>query len=69
MLQHVGAARAKCAVITLDTPGANYRSVWAMNKNFPGAKIFVRAHDVEHGLNLEQAGATAGEHPLLLSMH
>lgn len=64
VLQHVGAARAKCAVITLDTPGANYRSVWAMNKNFPGAKIFVRAHDVEHGLNLEQAGATAGQHLL-----
>jgi hypothetical protein len=60
VLQHVGAARARCAVITLDTPGANYRSVWAMNKHFPNAKIFVRAHDVEHGLNLEKAGATAG---------
>jgi hypothetical protein len=47
-------------VITLDTPGANYRAVWAMNKNFPEAKIYVRAHDIEHGLNLEKAGATAG---------
>ena len=60
VLQHVGAARARCAVITLNTPGANYRSVWAVNKNFPHIQIFVRAHDVEHGLNLEKAGATAG---------
>lgn len=60
VLEHVGAARARCAVITLNTPGANYRSVWAVNKNFPNVQIFVRAHDVEHGLNLEKAGATAG---------
>lgn len=60
VLEHVGAARARCAVITLNTPGANYRSVWAVNKNFPHVQIFVRAHDVEHGLNLEKAGATAG---------
>eukprot|EP00892_Ulva_mutabilis_P009068 jgi/Ulvmu1/6533/UM003_0166.1 len=59
VLEHVGAARARCAVITLNTPGANYRSVWAVNKNFPHIQIFVRAHDVEHGLNLEKAGATA----------
>lgn len=50
-------------MITLDTPGANYRAVWAMNKNFPNAKIYVRAHDIEHGLNLEKAGATAGALP------
>lgn len=63
VLEHVGAARARCAVITLNTPGANYRSVWAVNKNFPHVPIFVRAHDVEHGLNLEKAGATAGAAP------
>jgi hypothetical protein len=33
--------------------------VWALSKNFPHVKTFVRAHDVEHGLNLEKAGATA----------
>jgi hypothetical protein len=35
--------------------GANYRSVWALHKHFPNVKIYVRAHDVQHGLNLEKA--------------
>lgn len=43
----------------MDTPGANYRTVWALSKYFPNVKTFVRAHDVDHGLNLEKAGATA----------
>eukprot|EP00897_Mesotaenium_endlicherianum_P006963 jgi/Mesen1/6295/ME000325S05430 len=59
VLHKVGAERAAAAVITLDTPGANYRTVWALTKNFPNIKTFVRAHDVDHGLNLEKAGATA----------
>lgn len=59
VLHSVGAHRAACAVITLDTPGANYRTVWAINKHFPGVKSYVRAHDVDHGINLEKAGATA----------
>lgn len=59
VLHAVGAEKAACAVITLDTPGANYRTVWALQKTFPGLKTFVRAHDIEHGLNLEKAGATA----------
>lgn len=58
VLHSVGAERAACAVITLDTPGANYRSVWAMHKHFPEIKTYVRAHDVNHGINLEKAGAT-----------
>lgn len=58
VLHAVGAERAACAVITLDTPGANYRSVWAMHKHFPEVKTYVRAHDINHGLNLEKAGAT-----------
>ena len=59
VLHSLGAERAACAVITLDTPGANYRSVWALNKHFPHVATYVRAHDVDHGLNLEKAGATA----------
>ncbi|KAK9834871.1 hypothetical protein WJX81_005409 [Elliptochloris bilobata] len=59
VLHSLGAHRAACAVITLDTPGANYRSVWALHKHFPHVKSYVRAHDVDHGLNLEKAGATA----------
>lgn len=59
MLHKVGAHRACAAAITLDSPGANYRTVWALSKYFPNVKTFVRAHDVDHGLNLEKAGATA----------
>ena len=49
VLHSLGADRALCAVITLDTPGANYRSVYAMHKHFPNIKTFVRAFDVENG--------------------
>ncbi|KAJ0815836.1 putative regulator of K+ conductance, cation/H+ exchanger, NAD(P)-binding domain superfamily [Helianthus annuus] len=59
VLHKIGAERACAAAITLDTPGANYRTVWALSKYFPNVKTFVRAHDVDHGLNLEKAGATA----------
>ena len=54
----------------MDTPGANYRAVWALNKYFPNVKTFVRAHDVDHGVNLEKAGATAvsGCYRALLTM-
>ncbi|ERM95131.1 hypothetical protein AMTR_s00009p00260060 [Amborella trichopoda] len=59
VLHKIGAERACAAAICLDTPGANYRTVWALSKYFPNVKTFVRAHDVDHGLNLEKAGATA----------
>ncbi|KAH7288722.1 hypothetical protein KP509_31G038300 [Ceratopteris richardii] len=59
VLHKLGAHRASSAVIALDTPGANFRAVWALSKHFPNVKTFVRAHDVEHGINLEKAGATA----------
>jgi monovalent cation:proton antiporter-2 (CPA2) family protein len=59
VLHSLGADRAACAVITLDTPSANYRSVWAMHKNFPHVKTFCRAHAVSAGIMLERAGATA----------
>lgn len=28
--------------------------MWALHKHFPNVKIYVRAHDVMHGLNLEK---------------
>ncbi|XP_035845738.1 K(+) efflux antiporter 2, chloroplastic-like isoform X2 [Helianthus annuus] len=59
VLHKIGAERACAAAITLDTPGANYRTVWALSKYFPNVKTFVRAHDVDHGLNLEKAGVAA----------
>ncbi|KAL7203453.1 hypothetical protein ACSBR2_016687 [Camellia fascicularis] len=59
VLHKVDAERACAAAITLDTPGANYRIVWELRKYFPNVKTFVLALDVDHGLNLEKAGATA----------
>ncbi|KAH6767421.1 K+ efflux antiporter 2 [Perilla frutescens var. hirtella] len=59
VLHKIGAERACAAAITLDSPGANYRTVWALSKYFPNVKTIVRAHDVDHGINLEKAGATA----------
>lgn len=59
VLHSIGAHKASCAVITLDAPAANYRTVWALKKHFPKVKSYVRAHDVEQGLILERAGATA----------
>lgn len=59
VLKAIGADKAAAAVITLDTPSANYRGVWALKKHFPHVKTYVRAHDVDHGLLLEKAGATA----------
>ncbi|KAG2422408.1 hypothetical protein HXX76_016053 [Chlamydomonas incerta] len=55
----VGAERAACAIIALDTPGANYRAVYTMTKHFPSVKTYVRAHDITNAVNLERAGATA----------
>ena len=46
-------------VITLDTAGANYRSVWAMHKHFPHVKTVVRAFDIESG---ERASGRAAGH-------
>ncbi len=59
VLHAVGAARAACAVITLDTPGANYRTVWALHKHFPNIRIYVRAHDVTHGITLEKVNRSS----------
>ncbi|UPR01605.1 K(+) efflux antiporter [Chloropicon primus] len=59
VLHSIGASKAACAVVVLDTPGANYRCVWAIKKHYPNVKVYVRARDVAHGLNLERAGASA----------
>lgn len=47
-------------VITLDTAGANYRSVWAMHKHFPEVKTFVRAFDIENGAQEKGGGGGGG---------
>lgn len=48
-----------CELLVGHPAGANYRTVWALNKHFPNVKSYVRAHDVSYGLILEKAGATA----------
>lgn len=59
VLHALGAGNAGCAVITLDTPAANYRAVWTLRKHFPNVPTYARARDVDHGILLEKAGATA----------
>ena len=59
VLRAIGAERASCAVVALNSPGANYRAVWSLTKNFPNVQTYVRARDVEGGLVLEKAGAKA----------
>jgi monovalent cation:proton antiporter-2 (CPA2) family protein len=59
VLHSLGASKASCAVVVLDTPGSNYRCVWTIKKHYPNVKVYVRARDVQHGLNLERAGASA----------
>jgi|TARA_B110000977_G_scaffold5915_1_gene8327 voltage-gated potassium channel Kch len=59
VLHAVGAEKASCAVVTLDTPGASYRTVWALKKYYPHIKVYARAGDIKEGLELEKAGAKA----------
>lgn len=58
VLHHVGAEKAACVVVVLDSPAANYRCVWGMRRYFPNVKIYVRAYDMDHARSLEKAGAT-----------
>ncbi|CAD7704749.1 unnamed protein product [Ostreobium quekettii] len=58
VLQSVGAQNAACIVVALDSPGANYRCVWAASRHFPHVPIYVRARDVDHARNLAKAGAS-----------
>lgn len=59
VLKAIGAERASCAIVALSSPAANYRTVWALSKNFSNVQTYVRADDVEGGLILEKAGAKA----------
>lgn len=53
VLHRVGAECACAAAVALDSPGANYRPVWALSKHSPNLKTFVHAHDVDNGVNFE----------------
>lgn len=57
VLEKIGAESASCAIVTLDSPAANYRAVWALSRHYPHISTYCRAHDIEHGRSLERAGA------------
>ena len=57
VLHSIGAEHASCAIITLDSPAANYRTVWALNRHYPHISTYCRAHDIEHCRSLERVGA------------
>ncbi|KAH6762394.1 K+ efflux antiporter 1 [Perilla frutescens var. hirtella] len=46
VLHKIGAERARVAAISLDSPGTNYRTVWALSKYFPNVKTIARAHGI-----------------------
>ena len=50
VLKAIGADRASCAIVALSSPAANYRTVWALSKNFSNVHTYVRADDVGGGL-------------------
>ncbi|GMH32902.1 hypothetical protein BSKO_00736 [Bryopsis sp. KO-2023] len=58
VMHSVGANKAVCVVVALDSPGANYRCVWGVKHHFSHLKTYVRAYDLDHARNLEKAGAT-----------
>jgi voltage-gated potassium channel Kch len=45
VLHMVGAEHARCAIIGLSTPGANFRACWTLKKHFPHVRSYVRAFD------------------------
>jgi voltage-gated potassium channel Kch len=59
VLHSVGAKRAGCAVVCMDTAGANYRTVYTLHKHYPNLPVYVRAVDAADGVKLDKAGATA----------
>eukprot|EP00798_Chlamydomonas_sp_ICE-L_P010069 gene10069-7965_t len=63
VMHHLGAERASCALIALNTPGANYRVVWALTKHYPNIKTFVRVHDLMAAVNLEKVWALTKHYP------
>ncbi|KAH6795061.1 K+ efflux antiporter 1 [Perilla frutescens var. hirtella] len=46
VLHKIGAERARVAAISLDSPGTNYKTVWALSKYFPNVKTIARAHGI-----------------------
>ncbi len=58
VLRAAGVARAKAVVVTIDQPRMAERIVSVLRRHFPTLHILARAHDRNHGKELETAGAT-----------
>jgi CPA2 family monovalent cation:H+ antiporter-2 len=62
VLMGAGVARARAAVLTMDTPSASIRAAEGLRARFPGIPIFARVHDDEHRARLEAMGISALVH-------
>lgn len=70
VLEALGAARARGAVIILDNAIAAERAVNLLHRRFPNLNIFVRARDNAHKRRLTEAGASGIVHETFeLSLH
>jgi CPA2 family monovalent cation:H+ antiporter-2 len=62
MMEALGAARARAAVVIMDNAEAAERTVHLLHQRYPALHIFVRARDNRHRRRLEAAGATGIVH-------
>ncbi len=62
MMESLGAARARAAVVIMDNAEAAERTVHQMHQRYPALHIFVRARDNRHRRRLEAAGASGIVH-------
>ncbi len=62
MMEALGAARARAAVVIMDNAAAAERTVHQLHQRYPSLHILVRARDNHHRRRLEAAGASAIVH-------
>ena len=62
MMEALGAARARAAVVIMDNAEAAERTVHLLHQRYPALHIFVRARDNRHRRRLEAAGASTIVH-------
>jgi voltage-gated potassium channel Kch len=60
-----GIARARAAVLTMDSPSASIRAAEGLRARFPGIPIFARVRDDEHREALAKMGVSALVHETL----
>jgi CPA2 family monovalent cation:H+ antiporter-2 len=65
VLMGAGIARARAAVLTMDSPSASIRAAEGLRARFPGIPIFARVRDDEHREALAKMGVSALVHETL----